>query len=234
MEMIGSVLITGANRGIGLGLVRSYAADGWRVHACCRRPDDAPELAAAAADLPRRLLLHALDVTVATQAEELVDQLGGTALDILINNAAADTQLGQSLETIDAQEWQRVFATNVIGPALLTRSLLPCLRRSAAPVVVNLGSRQGSIALNSSGHRYPYRTSKAALNMLTKCLAIDLREWGVTCVSLHPGWVQTRLGGPGAILSVAESAADIRSVVAGLGLRDSGRFLDHRGEDIPW
>ena len=229
-----SILITGANRGIGLGLACSYAADGWQVHACCRKPDTAQELAAAARAMPYQLKMHRLDVCVSSQIDELADHLSHITLDMLVNNAGTDTPAGQTLGTVDQREWQRVFATNVIGPAMLTRSLLPLLERADAPLIVNLASRQGSLTLNSSGHRYPYRTSKAALNMLTRCLAIDLRERGVACVSIDPGWVQTRLGGAGATFSVSDSVTGIRAVVAGLDLADTGRFLDYRGQEVPW
>jgi NAD(P)-dependent dehydrogenase (short-subunit alcohol dehydrogenase family) len=173
-------------------------------------------------------------VTRSQDADRLGQLLASERLDLLVNNAAADDAHGMSLATVDAERWKSVFATNVIGPALVTRALVPALRLAPQPAVVNLGSRQGSITSNSSGGRYAYRTSKAALSMLTKTLALDLRDFGITCVSVHPGWVRTELGGPEAPLEAGQSAAALRVLIAGLDRAASGTFLDYTGESIPW
>jgi NAD(P)-dependent dehydrogenase (short-subunit alcohol dehydrogenase family) len=160
--------------------------------------------------------------------------LQASSLRLLVNNAAAYGPRGTTLWTITAEDWRLVHATNVIGTALLTRALVPCLSRDGAAMIANISSWQGSLAANNSGRKYAYRTSKAGLNMLTRCLAADLRDRGISCVSIDPGWVRTQMGEPGAEIGPAESARRIRNVLAGLSLDDSGSFLDCQGKVIPW
>jgi len=233
MTGVPSVLITGANRGIGFGLVREYLSEGWQVHACCRRPAQALDLAGLSLRSPT-LRIHRVDLAKAEQIIQLGTALCGVSLQLLLNNAGSYGPRGTNLWTISAAEWQSVLTTNVIGTALITGVMLPLLSRDGGGMIVNISSWQGSLAANLSGRKYAYRTSKAGLNMLTRCLAADLREHRVGCVSIDPGWVKTRMGEPGAQIDAEESARRIRVLVARLTLTDSGSFLDSQGKAIPW
>lgn len=224
-----TVLITGANRGLGLEFARQYAADGWRVHACCRAPADAAALRA----LGDAVTVHALDVTDATAVARLSRDLKGAAIDLLINNAGVYGRK-QSLGRIDAAEWARVMVTNALAPVAVTEALLPNLEAAKGARVALLTSRMGSIADNTSGGAYAYRASKAALNAAGRSLALDLAGRGIVVVLLHPGWVRTDMGGAGGQIDASESVAGLRGVIARAGQAESGRFFAYDGREIPW
>lgn len=221
-----TVLITGTNRGIGLELARQYAAEGWRVHACAR------DLAKAAAlkEVRGDITLHELDVADETEIAALVRALEGQPIDLLINNAG----VGGNDEATDPDPWLEVFRVNSIAPVRVLEALLPNLQRSKDPRVLNLTSLMGSIADNSSGGSYAYRSSKAALNAAMKSLAIDLKPRGITIAVMHPGWVKTDMGGPGAPVTPKASAEGLRRVIAALKPSDSGAFLNYDGAKLPW
>lgn len=221
-----TVLITGTNRGIGLELTRQYAAEGWRVHACAR------DLAKAAAlkEVRGDITLHELDVADETEIAALVRALQGQPIDLLINNAG----VGGNDEATDPDPWLEVFRVNSIAPVRVLEALLPNLQRSKDPRVLNLTSLMGSIADNSSGGSYAYRSSKAALNAAMKSLAIDLKPRGITIAVMHPGWVKTDMGGPGAPVTPKASAEGLRRVIAALKPSDSGAFLNYDGAKLPW
>jgi len=224
-----TVLVTGANRGIGLEFARQYAADGWRVHAACRRPDTADDLKAVAGDVR----IHKLDVSDDRQIADLAQELSGEPLDVLINNAGvmgARTGLGET----DTGVWLDTFRINTIAPLHMVECFLNHLERGQQKRIVNLTSRMGSIADNTSGGYYIYRSSKAALNAVTKSLAIDLAPRGIIAVVFHPGWVQTDMGGPGATISPAQSVGAMRAKIAALTAGDSGSFFNYDGSQIPW
>lgn len=224
-----SVAITGANRGLGLALSRSFAADGWRVHACCRHPEKAAELKA----LGEGLTLHRLEVTDALQVSSLARSLADEPIDLLVNNAAVRCP-GGVFGALDFDDWARSFAVNVMGPVRLAEQFAPLLAAGTRRQIVNISSVLGSIARTTSGGDYPYRTSKAALNMATRGLAADLAEQGVTVVAVHPGWLRSEIGGETAPLEPEEAAADLRSLFDRLGPEDSGGFFDRDGTPIPW
>lgn len=229
------VFITGANRGIGLGLVRQCLQRGDRVFAGCRNPEQATELNRLRGQHGDQLTVLPLDVTdqsaietAATTVKELVD-----GLDLLVNNAGVgggEDPFGQLAEAglIDT------FRVNAAAPILLAQAMLPLLKKGQRPVIASVTSRMGSIADNGSGGYYAYRASKAALNMLHKSLAVDLDKQGIITVVLHPGWVRTDMGGQGGRLSIDESVAGLLKVVDGLTQTDSGRFFDWRGKEVPW
>jgi NAD(P)-dependent dehydrogenase (short-subunit alcohol dehydrogenase family) len=224
-----NILITGANRGIGLEFARAFAADGWRVYAACRQPDKAQE----PKDLPGQITVHRLDVTDGLQVAGLARELAGQPIDILVNNAGiygSRAGFGQT----DYDVWPQVFQVNVMAPLRLAEHFVEQLARSERRLIVNISSRMGSIAENSSGGRYVYRSSKAALNMVAKSLSIDLAGRGITVVSFHPGWVQSDMGGPDAALTPGESVAGMRAVIARLGPSDNGKFFSYDGSEIPW
>jgi NAD(P)-dependent dehydrogenase (short-subunit alcohol dehydrogenase family) len=221
-----TVLITGTNRGIGLELARQYAANGWRVHACARDPGRATALKSVSGDLR----IHKLDVTSDADIAALARALAGEPIDLLINNAG----VGGDDESMEPKAWLAVFAVNSIAPMRIAEALLPNVETSKERRIVSITSRMGSIADNSSGGSYAYRSSKAALNAAMKSLAIDLKPKGITIAVLHPGWVKTDMGGTGAPLATKASAEGLRRVIAGLKPADSGGFFNYEGTRLPW
>ena len=222
-----TVLITGANRGIGLELARQYTAAGWQVVGTARKPEQAEELRA----LDARVLQ--LDVTDQQSVDRMAQELGDQSVDLLINNAGIFPRV-RTITDVSFDDVTRTFAVNTIGPMRVTRALLPNLRGGQVKKIVNITSRLGSIADNSGGGFYGYRESKAALNMFTRSLANELSGDGFTCVVVHPGWVQTDMGGASATLTVEESAQGIRNVIANLSPDDSGTFWNYDGAPLPW
>jgi NAD(P)-dependent dehydrogenase (short-subunit alcohol dehydrogenase family) len=235
-----TVLITGANRGIGLEHVRQALAAGQFVLAACRAPDKAEALAELSQLYPETLQLEALDTGDATSVEMLASRLDGRPIDIVINNAGLygggwdDSASRQTLKGMDYAQWEEILRVNVIGVFRVTAALLPNLMLGARKLVVMMSSDLGSITNNTQGQSHAYRSSKAALNMLTKGLAIDLREQGLTVMSMAPGWTQTDLGGANAPWPVDESVRRQRTVIAEMTLARSGEFLNLKGETVPW
>jgi len=222
-----TVLITGASRGLGLEFARQYAADGWRVHACCREPGGA--VTAISGDV----VCHALDVTDTAAIAALDAALKGEALDLLVNNAGIMGR-GQKLGRIDADGWDTVLRVNAIAPIMLSEALLPNLRKVTGAKIAMLTSRMGSIADNTSGGMYAYRSSKAALNAAAHSLALDLADDGIPVVLLHPGWVRTDMGGPNGQIDAPEAVTGLRHIIADLKMADSGAFYAYDGRQIPW
>ncbi|MDI1476032.1 SDR family oxidoreductase [Polyangium sp. y55x31] len=227
------VVITGANRGIGLELARRYLERGDHVDAGVRNPESAHDLAALGQGAGGRLRVFACDVADDTSVRAFAAAIGDVAVDVLINNAGV---MGKwlSLEDLDFEDVTRTFDTNAVGALRVTSALLPHLRKSSVRKVVNMSSRMGSIAENTDGGAYAYRTSKAGLNMATKSMAIDLRGEDFTVVALHPDWVKTDMGGPDAPMSVEESVTGIMKLVDRLSRAESGGFYHFRGDPIPW
>ena len=228
-----TILITGANRGIGLEVTRQFAEDGWQVLACCRNPDDAGELQA----LSQRNLsieLHALDVTNYDQLTILADQLRHRPIDILLSNAGIYGSKGVGFGEIDAEEWRQVLEVNTIAPLMLVQTFVEQVAASQQKLVAIISSKVGSIADNSSGGSYIYRSSKAAVNQVVKSLSIDLAQRGITVISLHPGWVKTNMGGPNAEISTDESVSGLKSILQSASLAQSGQFIEFNGNSIPW
>jgi NAD(P)-dependent dehydrogenase (short-subunit alcohol dehydrogenase family) len=227
--MMPTVLITGSNRGVGLEFVRQYAAEGWRVHATCRKPEAAAKLKAIKGDVR----VHKLDVTDEAGIAGLAKSLGGEAIDLLINNAGVlpeDEQLG----TTDTKAWMETLRINTIAPIHMVEQFIEHVARSERRQIVNITSRMGSIGDNTSGESYAYRTSKAALNMAMKNAAIELAPRGVTVVLFHPGWVKTDMGGPDAAVEPQDSVAGMRAKIAALTKLDNGKFYTYEGLPLPW
>jgi NAD(P)-dependent dehydrogenase (short-subunit alcohol dehydrogenase family) len=225
-----SVLISGANRGIGLEFARQYAADGWHVHATARDPDAAADLAL----LGERVSIHRLDVTDEGSIAELARALVDTPIDLLIANAGISGDLARPVERIDRGEMIAVMAVNSFGPLALAAALLPNLRLGKLKIAVAISSLMASIALNDYGTQYVYRASKTALNALWRSLAQEWREHEIACVLLRPGLVRTRMTNFKGDLDPSESVSGMRRVIAGLTLADSGRFISYDGKDVPW
>lgn len=229
------VLITGANRGLGLALAKESLARGYQVFATCRHPEEADELQALVDDHPERLTTLRLDVTdeesIDTSASAVEFQEG--ALDLLINNAGTNPD-DERPGNLDAETMLYTFHVNALGPMLVAQRHLDLLRAGDDPKILNISSTSGSLTEKSSGGGYSYCGSKAALNMLTRALAFDLESDGIIVVAIHPGWVQTDMGGSAAPLAPAESARGVLDVAEGLTAADAGAFYTYEGQEAPW
>lgn len=231
---MGTVLITGANRGIGFELVRQYAADNWRVIAMCRDRNRASDLVELADAKAAGIQIENLDVRDEAQISRLAERLRGNPVDLLINNAGVRGMEAYALGEIDAGAFRDTMDINVLGPLKVAESFLPHLRAGTDPLLVMMSSNLGSIEKNRSGGDYSYRASKAALNAVMRSLSLDLAGDGITVIALHPGWVKTDMGGREAPLSVQESVQGIRELLGRLTLRDTGRFLRWDGREESW
>jgi NAD(P)-dependent dehydrogenase (short-subunit alcohol dehydrogenase family) len=232
-----TVLITGANRGIGLALTQAYVARGERVLATCRAPERAEALQRLAATHGERVGVITLDVGDLASIRGAVEQarLHTGAIDVLINNAALNPPThDQDLERIDFATMIDVLRVNSAAPLMMTQQFLPLLRKADGAKVINISSDMGSIGQTRSGGDYAYSTSKAALNMVSRLLSFDLARYGITVVALDPGWVRTDMGGEYAALAPDESAAGVMRVIDGLTARDSGGFLAYDGGAHGW
>lgn len=230
-----TMLITGANRGIGLEFVRQYAADGWRVVACCRKPAAAEALNRLAAQYLNQVTVHALDVTDHVQIDQLTQTLSDQPIDLLINNAGVyPPARGDALGETDYAAWQQAFAVNTMAPLKMTEAFIQQVSRSELKTIVTITSKMGSIADNRGGGSYIYRSSKAGVNIVMKSLSIDLNPQKIIAVVLHPGWVKTDMGGPGALISAEQSVTGMRRVIGNLTLKDSGKFYAFDGKEVPW
>ncbi|MEE9597181.1 MAG: SDR family oxidoreductase [Acidiferrobacterales bacterium] len=232
--MASTILITGANRGIGFELTQQYAEAGWRVIACCREPDKAQELDGVRSDHGEQVSIHRLDVTNSEPIKALVTSMEDTPIDILLNNAGIYGQRDASLGNIDEDKWLETFRVNAIAPIKVMEAFIDVVAASKRKVFATITSKMGSIADNTSGGSYVYRSSKAALNAAMKSAANDLEGRGISVVVIHPGWVQTDMGGPSALLSVEQSAKSIRELLGRVSIEDTGKFFNHDGTVIPW
>lgn len=229
--MTKTALITGTSRGIGLGLAQLYLAKGYRVFAAARCPDASRDLWEMERDFGARVKLLKLDVTVPADVEEAAKALGDQPIDLLIHNAGVLPKDVPFTQVSDA-DMTKALDVNVLGPLRLTRRLLANLRAVSKPTVAAITSRMGSVADNTSGRYYAYRASKAALNMTMKSFAVD--HPGIMTVLIHPGWVQTDMGGQGATVTIEESVRGIATVLDGMSAEQTGRFFDFRGKEVPW
>jgi NAD(P)-dependent dehydrogenase (short-subunit alcohol dehydrogenase family) len=224
-----TVLITGAARGLGLDFTRQYAAKGWKVLACARKPDG---LKGLEGDIHR----HELEVTDYKAVQALAQELSSEAIDVLICNAGVGggrDLRGQVLGALDADEMRRIFEINTLAPLMMAEAFVEHVARSQQKKLIAITSILGSLTTNNGG-RYAYRASKTALNMEWNCLAKDLGGRGVICVALHPGWVQTDMGGPTATLTIEQSVPSMVKVIEGLKPSDNGRYVSYDGSELPW
>jgi NAD(P)-dependent dehydrogenase (short-subunit alcohol dehydrogenase family) len=228
-----NVLITGANRGIGLALVRQYLAGGSRVFATARNTggDDLLALQQQYGDQIERLTL---DVTRAQAIALIPKTLDNQPLHLLFNNAGLYTSGDDSMDTLDSDTWLNEIRVNTIAPFMVTRALRPNLAATGHATVAMISSKMGSLSENRSGGAYRYRSSKAALNAVTRSLAHDLACDSISVVALHPGWVRTDMGGPKAPLDTTVSASGLKTVLDKVGPDDNGKFFDYTGAQVPW
>ncbi len=227
-----TVLITGANRGLGLEFVKQYAAAGWQVLAGCRDPNKAEQLRTIQAQ-NSLIEIFTLNVTNFTHIDTLATQLEGEAIDVLINNAGVygdKYAFGQ----LDYQAWSDTLAVNTLAPVKMTEAFLPHVQRGTKKIVVVVSSQMGSIADNGSGGSLFYRSSKTGVNAAMKTLAYDLARYSIGVLIFHPGWVKTDMGGINALIGAEESIAGMRQIIEHFQLKQSGQFIKYNGEIIPW
>ncbi len=226
-----TVLITGANRGIGLEFARQYAAEGADVIACCRAPEKADALNALAKT--GRLEVMALEVTSPNSVAALKAALGGRPIDVLINNAGVGGPRNEPRGAIDFDAWVETLKTNSIAPMLVSLALHDNLKAGKLKKLVTITSMMGSIA-NHGGGAYAYRASKAALNSVMHGLSKEWAKEGIAVGIFHPGWVKTDMGGAGAPVTPQDSVKGLRAQIARLNASNSGAYLDYAGKEIAW
>jgi len=228
-----TILITGANRGIGLEHVRAFVARGIHVLATVRSMDEAGELKALADGTPALLQVFRYDAARADAPATLKSELGDTPIDLLFANAGG---MGshQTFGEVDVESALELVRVNALAPLKLVEALVDNVAKSQRKLIAMQSSLMGSIGDNTSGGYYAYRSSKAMLNMIAKNLANDLRARGITVVTLHPGWVKTRMGGQSAPVTTAQCVAGQQKIFDGLTLSDSGRFFNYDGKALSW
>ncbi|GAB1420565.1 SDR family oxidoreductase [Anaerolineales bacterium] len=230
------ILITGSNRGIGYNLVKQLLSQDCLIFATCRNPASADELNQLAAQSNGKIQIIPLDLDDEASIQQAFQQVSVQVdhLDLLINNAGINPKTHRSLEDVTTEIMLDVFRVNAVAPLLITRQFLPLLKNGHNPRVINVSSQVGSMTWKKSGGSYPYAASKAALNMVTRCLAGDLGPEGITVITLHPGWVQTNMGGDAADLKPEESAAMLMTLINRITRADNGKFYKWTGEEHPW
>ncbi|UCG74155.1 MAG: SDR family oxidoreductase [Chromatiales bacterium] len=234
-----TVLITGANRGIGLEHARAYAAQGWRVLACARDPARSQALVELQRSYPEQIEPMALDVTDHAAVDALASELNDETIDVLLNNAGTfgpqgfpDGMAYQGLEQMDYEIWRQILEVNLLSPFKVAVAFHDHLARAERPLLVMMTSDLGSIAQNTQGKSYAYRTSKAGLNMVTRGIA---QEWpDIIVIAMAPGWCKTDLGGDIAHIETKDSVREQQRTFARVTLEESGRVLDRFGAVVAW
>lgn len=223
-----TIVITGTSSGIGEGLLNHYLEKNWRVISLSRKNVHPKK---------NNLIQLPCDFTKWEQIESCKRELGDQPIDMLINNAGMIGPKVSSNEKYGASEWKEwstLFETNTIAPFYLIQILLPNILKGELKIIANMSSIMGSFDENKSGGLTPYRSSKSALNMVTQNLAIELKEKGVTVVSLHPGWVKTKMGGSDAEITIDESVKGLTKILHSLTIKNSGEYISYDGERFKW
>ena len=199
-----------------------------------RNPQSASELRRLADASDDKLQILALDVIDPVSVQAAAAKLDGQASDLLLNNAGIGGPRGQSVGNIDYEAWAKVLDVNTMGPLRVSEAFVDHVAQSERKLIVTITSGMGSLADNTSGGAYAYRSSKAAVNMVMRSLAIDLAPRGIACVVINPGWVLTDMGGPHATLTTAESVKKLRRLIETLGPGQSGKFFNYDGREYAW
>jgi NAD(P)-dependent dehydrogenase (short-subunit alcohol dehydrogenase family) len=229
-----TVLITGANRGLGLEFCRQYAEQGWHVIACARNPDDAFDLNNLAGH-HSTIQLETLDIEKFKQIDALSEKLAHQPIDVLINNAGIyRDNKNNGFGHFDYQAWTESLLVNTEAPVKMAEAFLPQIKNSDKKLIVSISSLMGSMADNDSGGSIFYRSSKAALNAAMKSLAIELQNQSVGVLIFHPGWVKTDMGGPNALINAEQSVSGMRTLIQDFSLNQSGSFVKYDGTPMPW
>jgi NAD(P)-dependent dehydrogenase (short-subunit alcohol dehydrogenase family) len=234
-----TVLVTGANRGLGLEFVRQYAADGWNVVATARQPEKSEGLQKLAR-AHTNFKFHALDITDDESVQDLADALDGKPIDVLILNSGVYPRDGQKIGQIDYEGWREAFETNLLGTMRVIEALVENAEKSERKQIAAISTSMASLrsvqggSVAQAGTSYQYRSTKTALNMAMSILAKELAPRGISVVMFDPGWVKTDMGGPHAPLTPEESIGGMKKVLAGDPKELSGKFLGHDGTIRPW
>ena len=228
-----SILITGTNRGIGLEFVKHYLKNNEKVIATCRNKNNAKDLLELK-NTTSNLSLLELDVSNPNSINEFASKITGQPIDTFINNAGVFGPRNTEFGNFNAKEWLDVFNINTVAPLLITQQILKNLRLGKNKKLVFISSKVGSIEENTGGGMYIYRSSKTALNQVIKSLSIDFKDENFIAAALHPGWVQTDMGGPNALIDTKTSVKGMAEVIDNLVLKNSGRFYNYDGSLIPW
>ncbi|CAM0141416.1 hypothetical protein VKS41_003875 [Umbelopsis sp. WA50703] len=227
--------VTGASRGLGLEFVSQLQLAGHTVIAAARKPEASEGLQKLVDNKQvYSLALDTLDPKSIDSVVQKVNEIAPEGVDVLINNAGVTAPTGSTTLKASASDYVRVFETNVVGTALVTQKLLPALQKKKERKIFNISSILGSVELTYAGANAPYGVSKAAENMYTKTLAEDLKSDNFTVLAIHPGWVQTDMGGNSAPLQPKESIAGMLSVFDKASPKITGKFLDYQGKELPW
>ena len=228
-----NVLVTGANRGLGLEFVKQYAEAGATVYACCRGLQSANGLREVSQASGGKVSLHALDVANPASIAALAKDFGASPIDILINNAGIYGPRKQAANDMDFDGWAETFAINSMAPLRIAQAFHKNLKSGSERKLITITSGMGSTEQHT-GDYFAYRSSKAAVNNVMHGLSLAWKADGITVVVIHPGWVKTDMGGPNAALEPHESIAGMRRVIAKLTQADSGKFFDYRGHNVAW
>lgn len=236
-----TILITGANRGLGLGLVEEYAKDGWKIIATSRNPNNSDELLELANKNENNIEILQLDVEDLKSISDLSQVLQNTPIDVLANVAGyygkkivSEPGGLQEFGSTDYEDWQRIIKVNIFGPMKICETLINNIKLGNDKKIITLSSIIGSIGGNDQGMMYAYRVSKAGVNAIMRSMAIDLKDKGIICIPLHPGWVRTDMGGPNADIDTKTSVEGMKRVIDSLSIKDSGRYMVYDGSELPW
>lgn len=231
--MAETILITGASRGLGLEFTRQFAEEGWHVIATCRNPHNAVILKSLQQE-NKKIDIYPLDVVDDNAITVLAEHLRSRPIDILLNNAGIIGPSGAHFGHVETNSWQYVFSVNTIAPLMMAQAFISHLLQGKKKIIACMSSTMASFAENTEGGRYPYRTSKVALNMIVKSMSIDLKEKNVISVALSPGWTSTDMGGEEAPMTPALSVSYLKKLMTNLTLKHSGKFLSFDGQELPW
>ena len=236
-----TILITGANRGLGLGLVEEYAKDGWKIIATSRNPNNSDELLELANKNENNIEILQLDVEDLKSISDLSQVLQNTPIDVLANVAGyygkkivSEPGGLQEFGSTDYEDWQRIIKVNIFGPMKICETLINNIELGNDKKIITLSSIIGSVGGNDQGMMYAYRVSKAGVNAIMRSMAIDLKDKGIICIPLHPGWVRTDMGGPNADIDTKTSVEGMKRVIDSLSIKDSGRYMVYDGSELPW
>ena len=234
-----TVLVTGANRGIGYEHVRQYAQKNWNVIACARQPEHSKELAELKKQYSNSFSTEELDVTNHDQIDELAKKYNNTAIDILINNAGTGGPEGmpaamdyQKIDNMDYQIWRDILEVNLLAPFKVATSFHKQISISDKKILIMMSSDLGSVYQNTFGGLYSYRASKSGLNIIAKGMSNEWKD--IIVVTLAPGWCRTHLGGAAAEIDPRDSVEEQQKMFESLTVSDNGKFLDRFGNDVPW
>ncbi|MES2767247.1 MAG: SDR family oxidoreductase [Bacteroidota bacterium] len=230
-----TILITGANRGIGLGLTEAFLKDGWKVIASYR--EDKGGLTELHSSFKNELFIAKCDVASDESVADFLKEVSGSfkSIDILVNNAGILPSRQSSIEKVTADDLLKTLNTNTVGPLRIINAFLPMVRNGVLKKIINFSTMMSSYALNKTGGSYTYRISKNALNMLNYNLSIELKPEGIMALAVHPGWVQTEMGGEKAPISVEESVSGLKELFLKSSVEThTGKLFDYTGAELPW